>query len=146
MVKIWSFYLIVRTFKQSWSKNACCASKKRGGFHRRCICDASANSRSCEERCIDDIGCKGYVIYRPTSVGSCHLATTSDCSPDCRGPFNTKNIRKLDPSSFCGRNRKGIWNGGCYIKDPRRTNRGNNFISEVLKMIITIDAYVFEEG
>ena len=121
---IFDFYIIVTTFEQAWSENACCASKKMGGFHQRCICDSNPYSRSCEERCINDVNCKGYVIYRPMSVGSCHLATTSECSSDCRGPFNINNVQALDPGAFCGRNRKGIWSGGCYIKDSRRTNRG----------------------
>ena len=129
----------MKTFKQAWSENACCVSNKRGGFHRRCICDANPNSRSCEERCIDDANCKGYAIYRPMSIGSCHLATTSECPFHCRGPFNTKNIQALNPSTFCGRNWSGIWNGGCYIKDPRRSHRGIKWFKS--KYLLTLLNY-----
>ena len=104
------------TFKQAWSKNACCVSDKKGSFHRRCICDAQPDSKSCAERCIDDANCKGYVIFRLTSIRSCHLATTSSCPSECRGPFNSNNVDSLKPGAFCGTRLNAVWNGGCFIK------------------------------
>ena len=44
----------------------------------------------------------------------CYLATTSVCPSNCRGPYDTQNIQRLDTNGQCGSS--GRWNGGCFMK------------------------------
>ena len=86
----------------------CCTSS--GTFHRRCICNQIAEVHSCRSICNADSQCKGYAIYLNKS---CQIATTSNCPPNCKGPYQETNTQKLDYNSRCS---LGGWSGGCAIK------------------------------